>query len=496
MNAMLLVAAREFRQIAATRSFWITLLLLPMAIGLSQASARFFRPPPDVAFVVVDASGRYGTDVKRQVVVDAQRETLDRLAAYAAKWKIAAPGAVWGQGPRLFSDRDVAAFEAAGGLPAAQAVIARRKAPSTPDFRPPQARFIAIDPPADVITGQGPERFGASLAPHLKQDVATPAGPRPLALGVYIPADFGAAGARVRMWTNGRPNGELIDTVRGNLTESLRAQAMRAEGIDPAALERIETITAPMTLTAPPSGSERERMRLRSALPLMLSYLLLMTLMLSGSWMLQGLIEERSNKLLESVLACISPDQLLYGKLIGILGVGLTMVAVWIAFAVGAAFAMQGVVADFLRPALASVSSPWIALALAYFFLAGYLAISMLFLAVGAVSDSMRDAQGYLTPIILGITIPFVAIASAVLQDPDGLLPRIMSWIPLYAPFAMTARLGGGVAPAEVAGSGLLLAVFIALEFIVVSRLFQASLLQAGQPTRLSDLRRFLIARG
>jgi ABC-2 type transport system permease protein len=147
-------------------------------------------------------------------------------------------------------------------------------------------------------------------------------------------------------------------------------------------------------------------------------------------------------------------------------------------------------VADVLRPALTSVSSPWIILALAYYFLAGYLAISMMFLAVGAVSDSLRDAQGYLTPMILAISIPFIAIATSVLQNPDGPLPRVMSWIPIYAPFAMMARLGSGVPPVEVIGSAALLAAFIVLELILLSRLFRFSLLQSGQSLGLKALRR------
>ena len=70
---------------------------------------------------------------------------------------------------------------------------------------------------------------------------------------------------------------------------------------------------------------------MRSILPLAAAYLLMMSLMLSGSWMLQGTVEERSNKLLETVLACVSPEELMYGKLLGTVGVGLFMIAVWIA---------------------------------------------------------------------------------------------------------------------------------------------------------------------
>jgi ABC-2 type transport system permease protein len=497
MNAMLLVAIREFRQICATRSFWITLFLLPVAIVLSQVSVRLLAPPPGVALVIVDDSGRYAPILTSRVALHRDRQVLSELGAYAQKWKItpAGPGAVWGQGARLFSPAEVAAFEAAGGLKAAEAELARRKPAAAPAFHAPGPVFILIAPPPGAVTGHGPDAFGASLAPLMKKDVATPFGPRQLAMGVYIPAGLapagpGAPGPAVRMWTNGRPNGPLVELVRQELSQALRVQALQASGVNMAALANIQAINAPISLAEASVGSGRERMMLRSALPLALAYLLLLSLMMSGSWMLQGLIEERSNKLLESVLACITPDQLLYGKLAGVVAVGLVMITAWIAFAVTAAFSVQGVVADFVRPALSSISSPWIVVALAYYFLAGYLAISMLFLAVGAVSDSMRDAQAYLTPMILVLTIPFVAIATSVLQNPDGPLPRIMSWIPLYAPFAMMARLGSGVAPYEVIGSGVLLAAFIALEFVLLSRIFRYSLLQAGQSLGLKTLMR------
>ncbi len=493
MNTMWLVAAREFRQICATRSFWLTLLLLPLAIGLSQVSARLMAPSPGVAVVIVDETSRYAPLIKQKIALDRDRQVLSELGAYAQRWKIkpTGPGTAWGDGPRLFTLSEAQTFEAAGGIRGAAAQIAHLKPVAAPDLRLSAPNFIPIPPPQDVVTKGGADAFGASLAPHLKKDVTTPIGPRQLALGVYIPANFGTPGAVVRMWSNGRPDLELVETIRQELNTSLRTQALQSAGVDIAALATIQTLSAQVTLTVPPAGTgARERLLLHSALPLALAYLLLISIMTSGSWMLQGLIEERSNKLLESVLACITPDQLLYGKLVGVIAVGLVMISAWIAFAITAAFSVQGIVADFIRPALVSISSPWIAAALAYYFLAGYLALSMIFLAVGAVSDSMRDAQGYMMPLVLMLTIPFVAIASSVLQNPDGLLPRIFSWIPIYAPFAMMARLGSGVTPFEVIGSGLLLAAFIWLELFVLSRIFRSSLLQAGQSLRLMKLLR------
>ncbi len=102
----------------------------------------------------------------------------------------------------------------------------------------------------------------------------------------------------------------------------------------------------------------RERVLVRSVLPLAMTYILLMSLIMSGQWMLQSTIEERSSKLIEAVLACVSPHDFMHGKLIGTIAVGLVMVATWVACGLFEAFATQGAIADFIRPALEPLSSP------------------------------------------------------------------------------------------------------------------------------------------
>jgi ABC-2 type transport system permease protein len=94
----------------------------------------------------------------------------------------------------------------------------------------------------------------------------------------------------------------------------------------------------------------------------------------------------------------------------------------------------------------------------------------------------MQDAQGYLMPVIFGIMLPIVFVMQASLRSPDSLFVHVLSWIPLYTPFAMLARLGVGVPLPEMLGTGALLIAFIALELLLLGRVFRASLLSAGQP--------------
>jgi ABC-2 type transport system permease protein len=230
-------------------------------------------------------------------------------------------------------------------------------------------------------------------------------------------------------------------------------------------------------------------MLIRSILPLAAAYLLMMSLMLSGSWMLQGTVEERSNKLLETVLACVSPEELMYGKLLGTVGVGIFMIAVWIGCGLFAAYATQGAIADMIRPALDPLSSPGTILAMIYFFVVGYVTISVFFLAIGAMSDSMRDAQGYLMPVIMLILLPITVLMQAVLAGgTGGVLMEVLTWVPIWTPFSVLARLGLGIPMWEVVATGTILAAFTALELVMLGRLFRESLLAQGQRPSLAEV--------
>jgi ABC-type Na+ efflux pump permease subunit len=238
----------------------------------------------------------------------------------------------------------------------------------------------------------------------------------------------------------------------------------------------------------PPGGGARETLLVRSIVPMALAYVLMMSLMLSGSWMLQGSVEERSNKLIESLLACISPEELMYGKLLGGLSVGMMMLAVWAGCAGIAAFATQGIIADLIRPALAPVSSPGIIAAIVFFFVAGYVGISALFVAIGSMVDSMSEAQGYMMPVMFLILLPITVLLQAIVAGNDGPMVQVLTWVPLWTPFAVLARLGLGIAAWELIGAGLVLAAAIAIELVLIARLFRESLLASGQKPTLAAL--------
>ncbi|MEQ1781495.1 MAG: ABC transporter permease [Hyphomonadaceae bacterium] len=485
MKNILLVAIREYKQLASTRGFWVMLLVLPLVIAGTQIAGRFFRPQLNSAYVLVDTSGQFESAIDRRLNLNYQRVELGGFSAYAQRWDLGgvAPDAIWAKGDRWFTDAQIDQFVADGGIVAAMALVKPHLPKDAPVYDVDPPTFVRAPLPAGVTAAEGPDAIATALSDELKDEIATPEGNRPLALVVYIPETPSAA-TPVRMWTNGAPNSSLVDNVRNEISRIQRSNALQASGLTPEAAASIMDITTPIDLSAPRQGLGREQVIIRSALPLVMVYLLLVTVMTTGSMMLQGVIEERSNKLLESILATIRPADLMYGKLLGLGAIGLTILGVWVGAAVGAAFFVQGMVADIVKPSLSAIE-PWMFGAMLFYFLAGYLIISMLYLAIGALSNSLQDAQAYLMPVIMLIMLPTIFMMLSVVQQPNGVFPIIMSWIPLYTPFAMLARLGAGVDFMEVLGTGLMLVVFVGVEMLLLGRLFQASLLRTGQPPKL-----------
>lgn len=487
MKNICLIAAREYRQITRMRSFWLTLLILPFAFAIAPLAQRFMgADEPDRVMIIDQAGGAAARAIEQRLRLDQDREVLNDLSRYVQRHKLqdvdtAAP---WSRADRWYTDAEVARFAARSGIDQVVATLKARAPEGTPEFEPTVPDYELVTVPAElaqVPVSQLDQRLRPLLRPEDKKV-------RRIDYVVLVPADFGQRGV-VRLWTGGQPRIGFVTAVQDVLTRSLRQSFLVEQGVDPEIAAAASSVTPSLMVSQPPpGGGAKEAMLVRSILPLATSYLLMMSLMLSGSWMLQGTVEERSNKLLETVLAAVSPEELMYGKLLGTVGVGLTMIAVWIGCGAVAAYATQGAIADMIRPALEPLTSVATIMALIYFFVVGYVAISVFFLAVGAISDSMNDAQGYLMPILLAIILPITVLIQGILEGGRGVGITLLTWIPIWTPFAVLARLGTGIPTWEVLGAGLLLAAFVAVELVLLGRLFRASLLAQGQKPGLAEL--------
>jgi ABC-type Na+ efflux pump permease subunit len=486
---ILLVAGREFKQVIALKSFWLTLLLIPIALAIGPVLGERLGEDEPTRVVVVDRAGG-GADaaLKARFAFEQDQRTLAALSRYVRRHKFegADPKAPWAQHDRWYTPADVMAFRAAGGLDGALAKIGRVKPVETPAFEKLEPFYTIAGPKPALAAAEG-KAFETEANRLVEAGKDAPAAKRAdvvLLIGKGYPAD-----PTIRLWANEQPRAGFMASLQDVFTTDLRQRMLTGSGLSPQRALAVQSAAPAIAVsTPPPGGGVREALLVRSIVPLALAYILMMGLMMSGSWMLQGAIEERSKKLLESVLACVSPEELMYGKLLGALGIGLSMLTVWLGAGVLVAFMAQGAIADMIRPALAPVAAPGAILTLIYFFAMGYVAISIVFVGIGALADSMNEAQGYLMPVILAILLPVTFLIQAILAGNSGPLVQVLTWVPLWTPFTVLARLGAGISTLEVIGAAVVLAAFVWLEIVLLARLFRASLLAQGQKPGLKVL--------
>jgi ABC-2 type transport system permease protein len=500
LRRALLIARREYRQHLRTRGFWIGLLLIPAIMVVSTVIPVLLESEHGGdAILLADLSGRYQAAIEQAVEQDYQKSLLRHLSVYAQEYDAHPPGAPidWARHSLWYSDAEADAFAAAGGIDAALEML-RPSLPATavPFKMPPRTLHLAPFPAQIPPTGSKPA-LDAALPRYLKgePEVPTTDGPRRVIAAVVLPKTLGPGHPGWEMWTNGGVGAGIIELIADAVRRQARTEALRANGLDAGAAAAIETQDPAPHLNSPPLGSTVSTNLVRQLIPVGSAWLLWMTIMMVSNVLLHGLIEERSNKLIESLLATVTAHELMSGKLLGVAGIGLTIAVTWTGFAIASISFAPPELALVLRPALEPYASVATVLGLVFYFVTGYLAIATLFLVIGSMSDSMHDAQAYMTPLIVILLGPIMLVRPAI-ADPHGLLTVILSWIPIYTPFVMLGRLGTGVSAVEVVTSSLLLLGFLTLELTVAGRIFRASLLRTGQPPKLAALLKLCFAKG
>ena len=203
------------------------------------------------------------------------------------------------------------------------------------------------------------------------------------------------------------------------------------EGSD-ASVEDVASIfsSEPMTVESL-TGADAELDGARSVIAyggLMMMYLAILSF---GAWTLTGIAEEKSSRVVEVLLATLRPWQLLAGKILGIGVLGLVQFLVTVA----AALVLIRVTGAFDLPAVPVDS----AVTLIVWFVLGYSLFSVAFGTAGALVSRMEDAQTAAFPISIVAVLGFFA-AFGVLEDPGGMLGRILTFVPFTAPFVVPIR--------------------------------------------------------
>jgi len=286
-----------------------------------------------------------------------------------------------------------------------------------------------------------------------------------------------------------------IELLKSVVRESILAQRLERAGLDPSragALTRVEaTINAERITDRGRGGSGQ----LSAMFAYGLGFLLYTMIVIYGNVILRGVVDEKSSRVAEVVVASAPPDTLLAGKVIGVSGVALTQVAAWVALSAIVYRGRTLVLARFGMDAPA-IPLPSVdvltGVALVLLLVLGFLAYAALFAAMGAMVSNQDDAQQAALPVTM-IVVCAVVLIPPTLLEPTGTIARLGSWFPFTAPILMPVRMTVVQLPwYEVAGTLLGVAAGCAAAVWIAARIYRVGLLMYGKRPGVREVWRWL----
>jgi ABC-2 type transport system permease protein len=222
----------------------------------------------------------------------------------------------------------------------------------------------------------------------------------------------------------------------------------------------------------------------RTTIPLFLGILLLTALLSASGYLVQTVSTDKESKIVEVLLSSVTPEEILAGKLFGLGAAGLVQFAVWSSMVVFVALTASAAFASV-------VSIPWQALGVApLLFILGYLFLGSLMLATAALGANAAESQKLTMGWAMLAILPLMVLV-ILLDEPNGILGQVMTWIPFTSPLTVIIRLAvdsSGIAWWEVVGSMAVLVVSTWVSIRVGARLFRVGFLLTGSMPSLAEL--------
>jgi ABC-2 type transport system permease protein len=476
MRAIVLIARREYLSYVATWGFWLSLISVPVfaAIG-GSIPGLIENSQPTRYFAVIDETGLGLEDMIAERRAQARREAL--------RDQIEALGNFAGDDARR--DAALQAFDANPDTAEALADAAEAVGlPGLEDSLNLESREGRLVPaPAGTLEGLRPFINGEQL-------IETDEGPRPLYAAFVIrpsqtdPLDVVYMSANV---TSNDLRNEIVRVLRGYV----RDQALIGEGLSPDQVARLLDLSPKLTsLNANPDAEEGAEITVQDRAPFFVAvvfgFILWLAVFSVANMLLTSLVEEKGGKIIEVLLSTARFHDILIGKLLGVAGVSLTLFAIW--GTVGGVLAgLGGAALASINPDLvglvAAVFDPLLLGAALVFFIFGYLMYGAIFLAMGSLCDTLQDAQTLMGPVIWTLMLPLLFLFFSI-EAGDSTIVRIASWVPLWTPFVMMARLPTDPPLWELLGAGSLMVVTTIVVLWAAAAVFrQGALRQADADT-------------
>lgn len=332
----------------------------------------------------------------------------------------------------------------------------------------------------------------------------------------------------VYLYSDKSINPDLRMHISNAIEKKLETEKLRSCGVDPGILSAVKTRININTIKMTDDGhEERDNMTLKMILGYIMGFLIYMSIFMSGNAVMRGVIEEKTNRIVEVIVSSVKPAQLMAGKIVGVGLVTLTQFALWIVLSFGIYSAVAPLVmpdtatmetiapqslmsqggsqlapsqpttdevAQDLKDMLGTVGNinfGVIILTFIFFFIGGYLLYGSLFAAVGSIVDNEADTQQFILPLSAPLLIAIIVMAGTI-TNPDSPLNFWLSIIPFTSPITMLSRIPYGVPYSEVILSGaLLIATFVVCTWLA-GKIYRTGILMYGKKSTLKEIWRWI----
>ena len=446
MSKIFLIARRDFLATVSTKGFIIAILVPPLIYtAIIMVFPRLMNnrvPAVSGGLVVIDQAGQVTPGVRRYL--EPQAMAARREASFKRATESTPMGGAPTSGP--------------GGAVAQRAVM------------------------GELTTIEITESPAGALE-HEKQQLTRDDGVRRLGVLVVHPnavspnaeGKLGAYGLFVRRNLDIRIQNEI----RNGAAEAIIDARVRAAGLDRKQINTLTTVARPGSITVTASGESATRPDFGQLLPMGFALLLMISVMSSGQYLLTTTIEEKSSRTMEVILSAVSPFELLTGKILGQMAVGLTILVTYSSIGILSLVSM----------AMLDLIDPSLLVYLLIFFLITYVTMGSLMAAIGSSVNELREAQSLMTPITLLMMIPWL-FWFPISREPNSLFATVVSFIPPMNAFAMLLRLTSTSPPPmwQVWVSILVGIIAAGGALWFASRVFKIGLLMHGRPPNFATL--------
>lgn len=266
------------------------------------------------------------------------------------------------------------------------------------------------------------------------------------------------------------------------IEEVIVEHRLKGQGLDPAVIRKLIASVDIKSIKVSEKGEEKESGFMETFFSAYIVIMMLMFLVLtSGQLLIRSVVEEKSNRVIEVLLSSCSARDLMVGKILGLSGLGILQILIW--GSIGLALSLKSGTNIFVLENL---------LLSAVYLVLGYLLYSAIFVAAGSPVTTEQEAQQITSYVSLFLVFPIV-LAIPAMQNPNSLLIRILSFVPLLTPAFMVLRI-----PIQMPETweilttiGLMIVSSVAMMW-VAGKIFRIAILVYGKRPTIPELVRWI----